>query len=69
MDAVQQFSVTYLRLLFEGLRITLVFFLNPGKLGWEVANDSGAITCLIFQKSIFNLIRLFIFFFLIDKLI
>lgn len=61
MDVVQHFPVTYLRLLFEGLRVTLVFCLNPGKLGQDIVNVFGAITCLIFEKCIFNFIRLFVF--------
>lgn len=62
MDVVQHFCITHVRLLFEGLRITLVFCLNPGKLGWDIVNVFGAITCLIFEKCIFNFIRLFVFF-------
>lgn len=67
MDAVQRFSVTHLRLLFEALRITLVFCLNPGKFRCDVVNVFGAITCLIFEKCIFHFIRFFLFF--IEKLI
>lgn len=62
VDVVENFSVAYLRLPFEALRITLVFCFNPGRLNWDLVNACGVFTCLIFKKCMFNFIWFFAFF-------
>lgn len=62
VDVVENFSVAYLRLPFEALRITLVFCFNPGRLNWDLVNACGVFSCLIFKKWIFNFIWSFVFF-------
>lgn len=62
VDVVENFSVAYLRLPFEALRITLIFGFNPGRLNWDLVNVCGLFSCLIFKKCMFNFIWFFLYF-------